>query len=358
MTRRLPRGPALALLLLAGPAAVPAPAVGVAAPKDGRPEVRSVTAVVGWDPATRTEHLILSVPASPGGPGFAILVPTPAEPKVEFAPGDVVGALAQLTAPETQKVRKRVFPRLGWPSLGGQPDVLPGPPPKPGGPAAPPAAKSETVPAGDPAKVAEWLAKAGYEADPALAAWLKSQADRKWTVTAVAVGGAAGSPVVRLTFPADRPVYPLRTVGAVAGSPPAHKVYVVSDGRYAGEAGGAPWAAAVAWSGPAKPEAVGPVVKAAEGSAPQNWWVTEFDDPAPGADEVVFAKAADQAAVARPPTVVYYLEDYPPAWVMNVLAAAGLVVVGLVLGRWLWRHRKAPAAASPPPAGPASAPGG
>ena len=335
---------------------------GVAAPKDARPEAEAETAVVVWDEASKTEHLILSASLPSGA---VLLVPTPTPPTVAPAGADAIDALSKVTAPRTEIKTKTVTPEFGWPrfDFGGFGSATPprDAMPKTPAPPAPPAPESITVPVSDAAKVAEWMTKGGYEARPALADWLKGYTGKNWTVTAIKPADAASGmiPPTKLTFKTDKPIFPYREPAEPAADAATLnrsrllRVFVVTDGRADGTVGeSAAWPAKTVYAKKADDAAVGAVAKDAKAPA-GGWWVTEFEDlstPRPATDDIVFTKAAKQDGVERTPNEVYIVTEMPPAWAVNAAVLVGLVVLAVVL---IARRKKKPAAPATAAAGPA-----
>lgn len=377
MLRHAPFAATLAGAMLLAAGSPPAARGGAVAPRKGeKVEATNESALVVWDAASKTEHLVRTATFSAGAADFGILVPTPAKPEVAPADPAVFAALSDITRPRTVVETRYQSPEISWRRLlptgfgaGG------------GGFANVPPRKMEVeekpvgdltaavIKADDPKAVADWLEKNGYETRPGLADWLKWYADHKWYVTAFKVAapaeGRSGSsyptaPAVRLTFTTESPVFPYREPADQKADDGSRltKVYLLADAKYDAQLPGGGWSGRTAWSNDAPKEGVEKVFadgKLPGGLAAKPWHLTEFEDlsgPKPGAGELSFAPAADRAAVERQPYLVYEYREYPAAWI--VFTAIGAVPVLLVIGLFLLRRRsvRRRVAAKAPPAEP------
>jgi hypothetical protein len=226
-----------------------------------------------------------------------------------------------------------------------------------------------------------WLAKHGYETPPAVRAWLARYVADQWCITAfkIAAPDAKNAPKlapnpartarrdlrarpIRMSFKTDRPFYPYREPEQEPTAQPIKdgrllRVFVAAKGRVGGALGdGAkPWPGRTVWAGALdSPRAESlftlgklnaPVevdgVRVIEPPKPvAGWWLTEFEDtssPRPGTDEVFFAPAADQTAVARPTVYVdrTRIVTVTPWW--HIAVYIGLPVVLVLGGLGAWR---------------------
>ncbi|MBX9580968.1 MAG: DUF2330 domain-containing protein, partial [Gemmataceae bacterium] len=87
---------ALAARLATAPACAPAPRPGE------RVEVAEETALIVWDPATKTEHFVRKGSFRTTAQDFGFLVPTPTKPDLGEADGAVFDRLAAVTAPQVE----------------------------------------------------------------------------------------------------------------------------------------------------------------------------------------------------------------------------------------------------------------
>ena len=88
----------------------------------------------------------------------------------------------------------------------------------------------------DPSAVASWLTANGFTLPPKLAGGLAPYLAEGWQLVAVRLTGASGGtlrgllPPLKVAFPVDAPVYPMRLSG-LAATPQALRLYVLADHR-------------------------------------------------------------------------------------------------------------------------------
>ena len=351
---------AVPLVALAAGVAV-APACGPAPRPGERVEVVDETALIVWDPATKTEHFIRRGAFKSTAPDFGFLVPTPAKPDLGEADPAVFGQLAGVTAPkieyrQVKRARERADGRRLVGNAAPAPDAAPRASvevldrKKVGGYDATVIALRRA--AGEDAAagaevLADWLKEKGYAFGPALRDWLTWYVEHDWVITAFKVDGAARggveNPPVRMTFKADRPFYPYRepadqrSAGPPAG-PRSLRVFFLSPG---GRAQGALGADEAGWPGQVKwadklsadqAKGLAPAARLPAGLPAGDLTLTEWEDhssPRPGTDEVYFAPAADQTPVHRPPIVHEIVEWIDPVAEPAPASAGGLSVTAL-----------------------------
>lgn len=376
---------ALPLALAAAVAAVPGE-VSACMPI-GQPGVRidiaSETALIVWDEATKTEHFIRGGLFHTTGYDFGFLVPTPHRPDLGEVGEGVFAPFEKLTAPAVE-VRGRTPSPFGCFAMGAKLDGsradfshvganVPGgvavlEEKKVGGYDAAvlafvPGAKAEEPEAGA-AELGKWLRDHGYPFTESLGKWLVPYVRDGWIVTAFKITGRVPAPTpppgatakaaprgpasavasaVRMSFKADRPVYPYRepeeardekarTIGRLL------RVFVVAPKRMAGAIGdgSAHWPGRTVWANRLADDETPKVLAGARLPAALpagEWWLTEFEDrssPRRGTDELYFSPAPDQSPVARPP-VIRYVDDWTAWYVVGaglpLLAAAGFVLL-------------------------------
>lgn len=338
----------------------PRPAAGcaVAGPEGGTTTIRSESALIVYDSATKTEHFIRTADFRSTSAEFGFLVPTPSKPELGEASTDVFQVLEDITERRTEvRIKWKPFgvdtySNQTFSSIGSaiKPDV---------GERTRPAVtvveqkrvgryEAAVLQADEPNRLRDWLSKNGYAAPPALEKWFEPYTSDGWFLTAFKIAGdAAGdlsSAAVRISFPTDRPFYPYRepaNMQSVVGSR-ALKLFVLSDSRVSGTIGkgdvAKAWAGKTEWSNKVPADKLAAAV--AKGKLPESvggreWHLTEFLDPSsprPGTDEVYFEKSADQSNVERPPHIVW--EEYNPwPWVFGGVGVLILVALGVAVWR-------------------------
>jgi hypothetical protein len=351
VTARTCLASALAAALLACPLSPPAPAC-CPAPPSGKPVVNAdQTVILLWDPSTKTEHFVRQASFKSDADDFGFLIPSPAKPELAESGDEAFPFLRKLTEPEVRKA----------PAGGGNIGCGCGaaaPKAAPAGLAKVTVLEEKRV-AGFNASVLEandadglvgWLKDHGYAYSPEVKAWAAPYVEAGWKVTAlkVAKGKEAaadktvGAASLRLSFKADRPLFPYREpdpsrqAAQLGASHRLLRIYFLADARYQGGlTKEVPWTGKVAWSGKVSPEDRTRLLgglKLPQTTGPAELWLTEFEDDwsyraAPA--DVYFARDTDQAPVRRPP--VYARASSPwPTDVAGYALAAALVVPPVV----------------------------
>ena len=389
---------------LAALAAVPAPADGCGiAPRHGEyVSTSEETALIVWDASTKTEHFVRRANfTSESAYDFGFLVPTPTRPHLDLADDGLFDALSALTAAkvEYQTVIKEVYRDVDFGCAGADAAKTAGlAADRPASKAAPGKVDvleqkklgdydyavlafrrgTADTPATGAAELTKWLTKHGYEASPAIQAWLERYVKDEWCITAFKIGAKPtadpDSPnnangrfrrdlrakPIRMSFKAERPFYPYREPLAPPDRPQSGsrllRVFVSAPTRVAGTLGDG----SKAW--PGKTEWAKPIdvpqwdsffrlakltddvkedgLKVSMPRPAENWWLTEFEDrssPRPGTDEVYFSPSADTSAVERPAIVVTNTKTvYRTRWWQGV-AYLGIPVALFFGGLIAWR---------------------
>ena len=329
------------------------------------------TALIVFDPATKTEHFVRRATFSTQADDFGFLVPTPTEPELGEVDSDLFRQLELQTAPryDTRVESRLVF---GFGSEGSTTAGVAAASPKPGvellqqkrvaG------LDAAVLRAEDPRCLTDWLEKHGYETRPALVEWLRKYTDEQWVITAfkVARDRPAGSRVdgdaVRMSFQADVPFYPYREPTDLreprekgrAPAPRGLRLYLLADVRYAGTIGlsrdgqaGEPWPGRTVWSKPPQDSLVRSVAEAMKVEETQlietpSVRLTEFFDgssPRPGTDELYFRPDQETGPVERPPIIRTVIQvTHWPGRRDGLLMAGGIGVLAIGLIWWLWRR--------------------
>lgn len=317
--------------------------------------VASETAIIVWDPATKTEHFIRTASFTGDGKPMGFFVPTPTPPKlkaIDAYSGQTLGIaeLERRIAPKTV-IQKRSVYRLseGW-------DIFP---------PAKSAAKSATqqlataglmymadvdvlsqgqvgeyqtavLRATDATALLRWLKWNGFESDARLEGWLAPYIAKGWAITAFRFEPLAPSftsEPVCLSFKTDRPFYPYREPEA-KGAPASRslRVFLIAPERMKGALEGGPWPTPVEHSGLLGNRAASNVADAYElpDAVLARTRLTSFLDrrPVRPDSELYFDRDPDQNEVAVPP-IVKVVDD--PVYIPKggVAIGAGIVVLAL-----------------------------
>jgi hypothetical protein len=363
-----------------------APGCAVAPRPDEKALVTDESALIVWDEATKTEHFIRRATFDMTAYDFGFLVPTPSKPQLEEADDTIFRDLAQLTAPktvyETREVKQEVDFGCAKAPMAAN-DAIPKA--AAGGKGAAPgfevleqkrvgdldyAILGFKSGEGDPAVAAEellaWLNKNGYSVRPDLLDWIKIYARDKWVITAFKIAGKPPTPqtkdkdtdrphhpitlnstTVRMSFKADRPYFPYREPADqrdehTKNSYRLLRVFVAAKQRMAGTlgTGSTAWPGQTVWADAIPEDSRSSLLKKSKlpaETATGGWWLTEFEDrssPRPGTDEVYFAPASDQSAVARPPNIVpkyVYVRVYPEWFMPLAIGLPFVLAIGVLI---------------------------
>ena len=369
----------LPLALIAVLAAIPAPASACAAiGRDGQSiDIASESALIVWDEANKTEHFIRRATFQSSGYDFGFLVPTPSLPEVAESDDEVFTRLADITKPKVEvrtrtasfgcgmsaaKTASEDFSHIGagiqvlQHKRVGDHDVV--------------SIKFDRTKGGAEAgagELSQWLVRFGYGFGDTLKDWIKPYVEQDWIITAFRILGdkpsepetekgatgrgtrtaSSGSNTlrakpVRLTFKADRPVYPYREPAdqrdekAKRGSR-LLRVYFASEKRVDGKVGDGTvaWQGQTVWADKLQDAERSDVIAKAKlpaDAGPKEWFVTEFEDrssPRRGVDELYFSPSANQATVARPPTIEW--RDSKTPWYIGLAICLGLPILTFVV---------------------------
>ena len=287
------------------------------------------SAVIEWDPATKTEHFIRRATFKGTARDFGFLVPTPTVPTLTEASDTIFTTLADKTMRRTVQTTSRRVEftpllmlyfgvRKGVETTAGRPPVEVLSVQKLAG------YEASVLDATDAAALQKWLADHGYAATPDLTAWLDAYVKKGWKITAFKVDKSqnetAQTAAVKMSFTTDRPFFPYREPASQKDLPydavRSLRIFFIGPERVAGTIGdGTFWPGVLTWSNsydsPAKR-------------------LTTFVDTSrirSGDDELYFDRDKDQSAYELPPIVNETVKKtYVPADVVAVLLAAGAFV--------------------------------
>jgi hypothetical protein len=203
----------------------------------------------------------------------------------------------------------------------------------------------------DAEKLRQWLQKHGYDARPALTAWLAPYVKAGWIITAFQIakndGGSEyfSTSAVRMSFTAERPFFPYsepqKRDNPAVGPGRLLRVFLVANQRMQGafDDPKTAWPQGKAvWAGQLDQEKQGELKKRLDARTvplPEGAWLTVFDDYAlvrKDAGDIYFSPAANQSELRRPPIMRDEIIYYPSAG----LIAGGVIVVLLLVGPPLW----------------------
>jgi Uncharacterized protein conserved in bacteria (DUF2330) len=305
--------------------------------------VSEESALIIWEPATKTQHFIRRASFRGEAKDFGFLVPTPSVPKLAAVDESVFGHLQRKTSRQiVYETRKRIdwTPLLLFPLLmrsKSAPDVTAARAPvevlstqKVGG------YEAAILDATDAEVLNQWLADHGYDTSPDLTEWLEAYIAQRWIISAFKIDKAqsfdARTETVRMSFTTERPYFPYREPASQrTGTSDSRRlsIWFVGPERVKGTVGAnGVWPAEVKWSDVVKDLELGGVKTTPEHR------LTYFEDtsnPRPGTDDLFFARDGDQSKLVPPPHVI---EQTATTHVPADVVLAPILIVG-----WLLRRR-------------------
>jgi hypothetical protein len=347
----------LTILAFTPPAADPARGCAPAFREGASVRIAGESAVILWDSANKKQHFIRRATFDTETADFGFLVPTPSKPELAEAPDEVFSTLQDWTKPEvvTQVIERDVKATrmaageaamkdkavevLHTQRVAGMDAVV--------------------LKASDPKALTDWLNKHGYATREALTEWFKPYIEAKWLITAFKFAKEAKEArtvaprAVRMSFAAERPFYPYREPSdqhspGIRPAPRLLRVFFVGDARMDGFLGemGKAWPGRTVWANTISAERRDQLLdklKLTGVKLLKEPWLTEMEDessPRSGSADVYFARAKEQAPVARPPLVnVVYRDRVPTVGRFTALGMAlGVLALIVVVGLLVWRY--------------------
>ena len=321
-------------------ACAPAPAAGE------RIAVIEESAVIVWEPATKTEHFIRRATFRGGTRDFGFLVPTPTAPTLTRVDDDVFDHLQRKTS---RQIVYETEKQIDWTPLiflpfaaryrgEGGPATTAAPPvdvlstQKVGG------YEAAILSATDAAALNTWLGDNGYATTPDLTQWLDAYVAQRWIISAFKIDKSEGeyaarTSAVRMSFTTDRPFFPYREPAMQREiDQPSRllRVFFVGPERVTGTIGAdGKWPGELEWSDAIKDLEVAGV------KLTGNERLSAFADnssPRPGTDDLFFSRDADQKTVVPPPYVMTHME--------TTHVPMDVVLAPVVIAGWLIRRRQ------------------
>ncbi len=313
-------------------------------------EIANESAIIIYDQAMKTEHFIRRASFETDALDFGFLVPTPTQPTLAEASDEPFEFLKTVTAPEViEKKKPSGFScelgcsdtKLETAGRAGTVEVLEQK--RVGN------LDAAVLKANDNAKLSEWLDKWGYKMNPTLEEWMKPYTEKGWIITAFKIAKDStekrvASSAVRLTFQTETPFYPYREPAqekeSASGNRRLLRVFFVGEKQMqgvVGEKANTWYGAGVVWANTltaAQREKCLTDLKLPATTAPQNWYLTEFEDKNVNRlpdSELYFKEASTQTPIARKPTIIYVSNEGARH------AAVFYGFVALVFVPYLWR---------------------
>jgi len=292
-----------AALALASSIVTPRADACFAVGRRGPVPIRGEEAMIVWDAARRTEHLVRRAGFRSVRSDFGFLVPTPSRPELLEVASGFFDTLFNFYAASPREIVQA--------SSGGGDG-------RRGAAAARPEVRvleqrhlagmeATVLLANDAGALSGWLRRHRYPSSRALSTWLEPYVAQGWTVTAFRVDPSGGSSTfqtasVRLSFATERPFFPYSEPAAGPARP--FRVSVIAPTKMraelarVGDTNVEPWGVPVGYAGaPAGLSRLESTVPL--GSIPHGSWLTTFDEPRSrrGDRDLFFTAAPDASPV-------------------------------------------------------------
>jgi Uncharacterized protein conserved in bacteria (DUF2330) len=304
------------------------------------------SAVIVWEPSTKTEHFIRRATFKGKGRDFGFLVPTPSEPALAEVDDDIFDALEEHTRRKTIYTKRR---ELDWTPLlfasRHKGETMTG--------AAPEAVQvlatkklagyeAAVLDASDATALQQWLSEHGYAASDDLTAWLDAYVRQRWKITAFKVdplqGPSARTSAVKMTFATERPFFPYREPASQRQSYDtvrSLRVWFLGPERVSGTVGASGhWPGVLVWSNTLADAFRNELAKMAGVALSPSMRLSAYVDTSSvrsGGDELFFSRNAVQSAYIPPPHVVEEVEKTRiPA---DLVGAISLIAI-ISAARW------------------------
>jgi hypothetical protein len=329
----------LVAVVLSASVAAPARACGCGAyiPDRAGASIVDERALIAWDGAR--EDILMALRVAGGSDTAAWVMPVPSAARVSLGEAEVFTELERLTAPRIE-YRDSWWPTFDWLGTREVPDGALA--------AAPPGGVSvlerqligpfdvARLAADDPGAASKWLTDNGFPHPDGLDANLAPYLSQGWQLVAVALTPARQGETLtgdlqplRLSFAADRVVYPLR-LSRNAATPQSVDLFVIAEHRM--DPVSVPVADAtptLEYAGPVDGDEVSPALAEVVGDGTYlTRWSNHLADPAAIDGDYVFARAADDTAYQK---VVYRDRNRGD---VTGLALIGLLALGGVIVLW------------------------
>ncbi len=229
--------------------------------------------MVVWEPASQTEHLVLSLALLSKSSDFDIIIPTPTKPSVAVVGQQPFAAMYSVLhpAPDIDTLIRQGLPKL----TGNEPaeDVEPKD-------RYARDLKVQTIQASDVVGLTSWMEKMKYKPSDSAKAWLQRYVDRRWYLTAVHVKSTYDmfkTDGVRFSFKTDMPYCPNYTTNSTWANSVRQELYVVSPTQLKVMVGKNPWKGqpmTYSYLGEHSSSVLAKHLKVADKSIPKNSWLS------------------------------------------------------------------------------------
>ena len=311
------------------------------------------SAVIIWEPATKTQHFIRRATFQGEGSDFGFLVPTPAAPTLAQVDDYVFDDMQRLTTRKTvyrTEYKTDFTPLIFLPfrrTAKAPPLVTSVAPVEVLATQKVAGYEASVLNATDATALHKWLGQHGYATTPDLTEWLSAYVSQRWIITAFKIDktqdATARTSAVKMSFTTDRPFFPYREPASqreIATGSRMLRIWFIGPERVTGViGGGAAWPGQLYWSEEVRDLEIGDV------KPPAGSRLTAFDDASavrPGMDDLFFVTDPDQRVVVPPPHEITDYETRP-------IPLDVVIAPVLILGLWLRRKRRRDKRSTEPP---------
>ena len=301
-----------------------------APPPNVQVDIATESAIIIWDPTTKTQHFIRRASFITPAKDFGFLVPTPTKPTLAEASDEAFVYLREITKPrvitQSRPMRlacscsamdKSVRSAQGVQVLeekrvAGYDAVI--------------------LQASDSRALQTWLQQNGYTFPANLVNWVDVYVKAGWKISAFKIAKTGttdkvSTAAVRMTFETPKPFFPYREPVQEVNNEQQRllRIFFLGKKRVYGTIGKKRWPGKVVWANKlntSSKEVLLKELKLPLSTPPVNWFLTEFEDhssPRPGSDDVYFSVDKNQSAVERTPIIQYVYTGHDAGFYLVIL---------------------------------------
>jgi hypothetical protein len=299
-------------------------------------DVAEESAVIVWDPATKTQHFIRRARFRGTARDFGFLVPTPTEPTLAAVDDSIFDTLQAKIRPRTVERTRREFKwtLLGSFQLANKAETMTGAGVDVLQTARIAGYDAAVLDATDANALREWLETHGYATTPDLEEWLDAYVSKRWKITAFKIDKEqavdAQTQAVKMSFTTDAPFFPYREPASQrTGSSNTRRilrVFFLGPERVRGTIGTAFWPGILQWSDGIDAPLRATLTKATGVETPPRLSAFIEIGSRSGLDELFFTRSAVQSAHLPPPRINERVEIvFIPLDVIGAVVLFGLI---------------------------------
>lgn len=270
-------------------------------------DVVEESAVIAWDPATKTQHFIRRATFQGDARDFGFLVPTPTAPQLAAVDDGIFETLIEKTKRPTIERTRRKINWIYFTLANKSEGVTAGAPVEVVQTTKVAGYDAVVLDASDAKALVDWLHQHDYATTPQLEAWLDAYIRQRWMITAFKIDKSqsemARTEAVKMSFTTERPFFPYR-------EPPSDnanrvlRIFFLGPERVTGTIGEAFWAGIPEWSNNIHDGLRGQLAKTAGVTIPAR--LSSFIDigSRSAIDDLFFSRSADQSPLIPEPRII------------------------------------------------------